>query len=428
MVETDADVVTRPSVEVVRDDGRTTDAGFPDLLRKYDYRSPRRGQILQGEVLKVHDDAVLVDVGVKRDAFVPRKDLERLDDTTLEQLEPGAEVKVYVLQPQSRKGDLIVSINKALEHEDWARADDLMHNGETVEAEVTSTNRGGVLVQFGRLQGFVPQSHLTSMPRGRYGSEEERKEVKERLIGRILVLKMIDVDRRRNRLVLSERAARRETRMARMAELERGQVLTGHVVSLQSYGAFVDVGGIDGLIHVSELAYRRVQHPGDVLSVGDEVEVLVKSVDIERERIGLSRKALLPSPWETIEEDYQVDDLATGEVTKVVDFGAFVALPNGLEGLVHMSRMSSYRVSHPGELVRSGDEVLVRITDIDTERERIALSLDAVSSEEQAQWMEARSEADLEENMPPDVDEGSDQSEPDNQPGDTRTRREDNNV
>lgn len=415
MVETDAGVMTRSSAEVAREDEATTDTSFAGLLNTYDYQSPQRGQILQGVVLKVHDDAVIVDVGMKRDALVPRQDLDRLDEATLEQLEPGVEMMVYVLRPQNREGDLIlVSINKALEHKDWLRADDLLRDGGVVEAEVIGTNRGGVLVQFGRLRAFVPQSHLTSIPRG--VSVEERREAKEHLVGQSLLLKVIDVDRRRNRLVLSEQAARQEARRSRLADLEKGQVLTGHVVSLQDYGAFIDIGGVDGLLHVSELAHRRVKHPGNVLSVGDEVEVLVKNVDMERERISLSRKALLPSPWDTVEEDYQMDDLVSGKVTNVVDFGAFVALPNGLEGLVHVSRMSSYGVSQPDDLVRRGDEVLVRITDIDPDRKRIALSLDAVSASAHMQWMEARFEAGSEEGIPSDTDEQATQSVPAPQP------------
>jgi len=393
MAETSADVETRSSAEV-NDNGRNTDTSFAGLLDEYDYQSPQRGQILEGEVLKVHEDAVLVDVGLKRDAFVPRKDLDRLDDSTLEQLEPGAEIMVYVLRPQNRGGDLIVSINKALEYEDWIRAGALVKSGEVVEADVTDTNKGGALIQFGRLRGFVPQSHLTSIPRGVSG--EERREAMERLVGQTLILKVIEVEQRRDRLVLSERAAQREARSTRLAELEAGQVLTGQVVGLKPYGAFVDVGGVDGLVHVSELAWRRVEHPREVLSVGDEVEVQVKSVDVERERISLSRKAMLPNPWDMVELDHPIGTLATGTVSNVVDFGAFVALPSGLEGLVHVSRMSSTGVSEPGDLVRRGDEVLVRILDINPARERITLSMDAVSSEEHAEWMEARAEAEEE--------------------------------
>jgi small subunit ribosomal protein S1 len=193
MTETNADVETRPSAEVMEENGKNTETSFAGLLDEYDYQKPKRGQILEGEVLRVHDEAVLVDVGLKRDAFVPRKDLDRLDDATLEQLEPGAEVTVYVLRPQNRGGDLIVSINKALEHEDWDRAEALMQSGEVVEAEVADTNKGGLLVRFGRLRGFVPQSHVTSIPRGSSG--EKHREAKERLVGQTLVLKVIEVER-----------------------------------------------------------------------------------------------------------------------------------------------------------------------------------------------------------------------------------------
>lgn len=414
MRETDAGLVMRSPAEVKGENGKNTDTSFADLLNEYDYENPQRGQILDGEVLMVHGDTILVDVGLKRDAFVPRQDLDRLDDTTLESLEPGTEVKVYVMRPYSSRGDLIVSINKALEHEDWQRAEDLLSTGEVVEAEVTGTNRGGVLVQFGRLQAFVPQSHLTSTPRG--ASDEERRQAKERLIGQTLILKVIDLERRRNRLVLSERAARHAARQTRLAALEVGQVLEGRVVNLQNYGAFVDIGGVDGLIHVSELDHHRVEHPADILSVGDEIKVFVKSVDIERGRIGLSRKELLPNPWDTVETHYQVGDLVSGTVTNVVDFGAFVALPNGLEGLVHVSKMATYGMLQPADLVGRGDQVLVRITEIDPYRERIALSLDAVSPSEKAEWMEAHSQADPEEQNAPDTGEGDTQSEPDPQP------------
>lgn len=402
MTDTDADVMTPSSVESAEENGKDGEVSFAGLLDEYDYQSPKRGQILQGQVLKVHDDTVIVDVGLKRDAFVPRKDLDRLDDATLERLEPGLEVMVGVLRPHSASGDLIVSINKALQYEDWLRAEKMLESGDVVEAEVVGANKGGLLVQFGRLRAFVPQSHITSMPRG--GSFEAREEAKENLRGQTLTLKAIDVDRQRDRLVLSERAARKEARQARIAALEPGQVLKGRVVSLANYGAFVDVGGVDGLVHVSELDHQRVAHPGDVLSVGDELEVAVKSVDVERERISLSRKALLPSPWDSVEEEYALGDLVAGTVTNVVDFGAFVALPNGLEGLVHVSEMSSYGVSQPGDLVVKGDELLVRVKTIEPQRERIGLSLDAVTTEEQAAWMETRAEAQAQADADADVD------------------------
>jgi small subunit ribosomal protein S1 len=280
---------------------------------------------------------------------------------------------------------------------------------------VVGSNKGGILVQFGRLQGFVPQSHLTSIPRGT--SQEDRYEAKKRLIGDTLNLKVLDIDRQKNRLVLSQRAARREARQKQLAELEVGAVRTGRVVSLKSYGAFVEIGGgIDGLLHVSEIAWHHVPHPGDVLSVGDEVEVLIKEVEVERERVSLSRKARLPNPWDSVSEDLPLNALVTGTVTNTADFGVFMALPSGLEGLVHISEMSTFGGARPEELVRKGDDVLVRVTGVEPERQRISLSMDAVSAMEHAEWMIARAEAEeAEAQQDADLsgdDEQTDESEP----------------
>lgn len=382
-------MVMEPETIQSGQDGGIKEATFSGLLDQYDYRKPRRGELLEGVILNVDDNEVIVDVGVKHDALVPREDLERLDDSVLEQLVPGQDILVYVLRPSGYAGDLIVSINKALEQEDWVRAQGCLDSGEVIEADVIGSNKGGVLVSFGRLRAFVPQSHLTSIPRG--ASANERQEVKERLLGETLFLKVIDIDRRNNRLVMSERAAQGEARRARLAELEAGQVVTGRVATLKSYGAFVDIGGIDGLIHISELAHQWVNNPDTVLSVDDEVEVLIKQIDYERERVSLSRKALLPGPWDTVLTDYEVDDLVSGTVTSVVDFGAFVMLPSGVEGLVYVNQMSTYNISQPGDLVQKGDDVLVRIIDIDPDRKRLTLSMDAVSYSEHLEWMESRS-------------------------------------
>jgi ribosomal protein S1 len=214
--------------------------------------------------------------------------------------------------------------------------------------------------------------------------------MKENLIGQTLFLKVIEVNQKRNRLILSERAAKQEARQQRLAELEEGQVLTGHIINLQSYGAFIDLSGVDGLLHISEIAHYRVKHPDEVFSLGDEVEVLVKSINIERERVSLSRKALLPSPWDTIEEIFLVDDLVSGKVSSVKDFGVFVEIDSGLVGLVHASQMSTY----PDGLLQIGDEILARILIIDPLKERIALSIDDVSASEIAQWKEESSGTD----------------------------------
>lgn len=361
---------------------------FAELLEQYDFEQPYRGQILEGIILEAQRDEVLVDVGLKQDAVVPRKDLQFLDDTLREKLVPGERVMTYVLQPRNNDGDLVVSINKALELEDWEQAQQSMENGDLVEATVTDANKGGLLVRYGRLNGFVPQSHVISLPR--FASEDELQQAKKDIIGKGLTLKFIEIDRRRNRLILSEREARVDAQQNRMAELEIGQVVKGTVVSIVNFGAFVDLGGVDGLIHISKLDHQHVNHPGEVVAIGDEVEVVVDDVDPDKNRISLNRVALLPDPWDTVEDEYAVGDLVEGKVTNVVDFGVFVQLPNNLQGLVHVSKMSMFGSSNPRDLLREDDQVLVRIISIEPDRQRIGLSIDDVAVEEQEEWLHRR--------------------------------------
>lgn len=358
---------------------------FEDLLDSYMYESPARGQILDGIILEAKQDQIILDVGLKRDAIVTRKDLERLSQEVINKLQPGKEVQTYVLQPYNGDGELIVSINKALELEDWSIANRLMEADEITESRVIDSNKGGLLVRFGRLTGFVPNSHIESVPPAT--SSGRMREIKDELIGTSLTLKVIQVETKRNRLILSERAARRAARSERLAEIEIGQVLLGRVVNLTDFGAFVDIGGVDGMIHISNIDHRHVNHPSDVLSVGDEIEVRVDSVDIERERIALNRKAILPDPWKTFTNTYNEGQLMEGVVTNVVDFGVFVAAPGGAQGLVHTSRMESLGASTPRDMFREGDDVLVRIIGVDTEQQHIELSIDDVTLEEQQAWM-----------------------------------------
>jgi small subunit ribosomal protein S1 len=370
---------------------RESRAGFMALLDEYDYdyTQPVRGQILEGIVMQVDlDNEVIVDVGLKRDAFVPREDLERLDEQTLDTLVPGAVVMVYVMRPRGRDGCLIVSINKGLQAADWERADQMLEDGTVVEAPVTGYNRGGLLVAFGRLSGFVPQSHVVDLPRSAAG--EDLRSRKAAMIGQTLTLEVIELNRRRNRLVLSERKAHRATQKARLEQLRVGDILTGTVVNLVSFGAFVDIGGIDGLIHISKLDRRYVDKPSDVLSVGDEVTVRVDGVDVERQRINLNRAVMLPDPWDEIDKHCAVGDLVVGTVVKVVDYGIFMALPDGLEGLLHVSQMTGCDVETPQEVATKDDRLLVRVVDVDRAQQRISLSLDAVTAAERDTWLEAQ--------------------------------------
>jgi small subunit ribosomal protein S1 len=326
---------------------------------------------------------VLVDLGTKQDGIVPPRDLELLDDEYRASLKVGDRVPVVVLKTRGLRDGIVVSINKGLQQQDWLRAQELAQSEEILEAEVTGVNRGGVLVRLGRLQGFVPNSHLVAVPRGLRGNPLREK--KAELVGQTLSLTVIDVNQRRRRLVLSERIANRHRRRQLLQELTKGEVRTGIVRNLVDFGAFVDLGGVDGLIHISELSWQHVDHPREVLSVGEKVDVYVLDVDRERERIGLSRKRLLPDPWHEVTENLEKGNIVEGTLTNVADFGAFVDLGKGVEGLVHISEMPDQEITHA--VLEPGSPVTVSVLGIDEWQRRIALRLhedDSVPTDEAA--------------------------------------------
>jgi small subunit ribosomal protein S1 len=365
------------------------------LTEEYDYERPRRGDIRAGEILKVDERGIVLDLGLKRDGFIPRTDVELLGEETSSSLEPGQEIKARVVRLEDAEGNLLLSMYQARFEKDWAKAQELLESGEVWCGEVIDHNRGGLLVQFRNLRGFVPASHLETWTRRRLSPEQREAELKT-YIGQELTLKVIEVTRNRRRLILSERLARKQLRQQHMErllnELVEGQVVRGKVRSLRPFGAFVDLGGAAGLIHISELTWRRVRHPSEVLQVDDEIDVYVLRLDHERQRISLSLKRLQPNPWTLVDETYTLDQLVSGTVTNVVDFGAFVALDLGVEGLVHVSELADSPPSNPRELVRRDDEVVLRILRIDSFRERIALSLKEVSEQERDDWLARRAD------------------------------------
>lgn len=366
-----------------------TTENFADLLDQYAYAEPTRGQILPATVIAARRDEVIVDVGLKRDAVVRRADLDRLDRSYVESLKPGDEVQVYVMYPDTEDGDLVVSLNKALEREDWRRAQELMETDQVTEGVVIDSNKGGMLVQFGRLVGFIPNSHIESVtPTAREGRV---KEIKDSMVGKVLQLKVIQVEAERNRLIMSERAARRATRSERLSELKVGSVVTGRVVNITDFGVFVDIGGVDGMVHISNLDHRHVTHPSDVVAIGDELTVRIDAVDVERERIALNRKATLPDPWATFTAQYGGGDLFEGIVTNVVDFGVFVASESGAQGLVHATRMASLKAT-PRDMFKEGDRVIVKIVGMDVDRKHIELSIDDITEEERAAFLAKRNQ------------------------------------
>ena len=360
------------------------------LADEYDYRRPRRGQMRKGLILKLGERGAIVDVGLKRDGLVPQRDIERLGKKTVSQLEPGQEVATRIVRPWDREGNLILSLYQARLEKDWQRAEETLKSGEVWHGKVAGSNRGGLIVKFGGIRGFVPISHLSEFRGRRLPSDQLRTRL-EAYAGQELALKVIEVDRRRRRLILSERRARRQLREQNMErlldELLEGQVVQGTVSSLCDFGAFVDLRGADGLIHISELAWERVNDPSEVVQVGDEVEVYVLHLDHERKRISLSLKRLQPSPWSRVDTAYAVGQLVSGTVTNVVSFGAFVRLDIGVEGLVHVSELADPPPTDPQQVVQQGDELVLRVLRIDILRHRIGLSLKQVSNRERGEWL-----------------------------------------
>lgn len=348
---------------------------FERLLEssEFMYTPPRRGEIRNAVILQIDPREIIVDMGAKQDGIVPSQDIERLDPEVRNGLRVGAEVPVYVLNPRDQDDNLIVSINMGLQQYDWEKARQLLQSEEVVEVSVTGHNRGGILVRWNRLEGFIPSSHLVSV-----NMSNERRDVWTELQGRQLGVKVIEVDQDRRRLIFSEREAQKEWRAHQkarlLAELKEGDIVKGTVTGLRDFGAFVNLGGADGLIHVSELAWHRVDHPRDVLKVGDEIDVYVLNLDRESNRIALSRKRLLSDPWEDTDKRYHEGQLVEGIVTNVVDFGAFIALDDGLEGLLHLSEMGDGSLKEPYSYVKKGDRLSLRISHLEPEKRRVGFT------------------------------------------------------
>ena len=354
-----------------------TGASFEEMLEaSFDYEPPRRGEIRDAVILQIEANEIIVDMGAKQDGIVTAQDLERLDSEYRKSLKVGQKVPVYVLNPRDSDSNLIVSINMGLQQYDWDSARRLMDEDEVVEVTVTGHNRGGVLVKWNMLEGFIPSSHMVTVSAGLQGNE--RREALNSLVGQKVGVKVIEVDQDRRRLIFSEREAQREWRAQQKArllsELNEGDMVRGTVTGLRDFGAFVNLGGADGLIHVSELAWHRVDHPRDVLKVGQEIDVYVLSLDRETNRIALSRKRLLPDPWDDALERYFEGMLVEGTVTNVVDFGAFIALDDGLEGLLHLSEMGDGTLKEPHSYVKKGDRLQLRISRLEPDQRRVGFT------------------------------------------------------
>ena len=327
------------------------------------------GDIVSGTVVKVDHDEVLLDIGFKTEGVIPTRELSIKHDVDPDEVvEVGDEIDALVLTKEDKEGRLILSKKRAQYERAWGTIEDLQERDEPVTGTVIEVVKGGLILDIG-LRGFLPASLV----------EMRRVRDLEPYVGQELEAKIIELDKHRNNVVLSRRAyleqTQSEVRSEFLHQLQKGQVRKGVVSSIVNFGAFVDLGGVDGLVHVSELSWKHIDHPSEVVTVGDEVTVEVLDVDLDRERVSLSLKATQEDPWRVFARTHAVGQIVPGKVTKLVPFGAFVRVEEGIEGLVHISELAQRHVEVPDQVVNVGEEIMVKVIDIDLERRRISLSI-----------------------------------------------------
>lgn len=344
---------------------------------------PKQGEIRTGVIATLGENEILVSVGTKSEGVITGRELEQIPAEERSAFTVGKEIPVYVLTPEDANGNVVLSYVRAREEKDWEEAEELLSSSASFTSQIIGFNKGGLLVPLGRLRGFVPASQISLVRRATITGDTPDQRW-GRMVGEEIKVRVIEVDRERRRLILSERAALQETRETLkdrlLDELKEGDVRKGRVTSVADFGAFVNIDGADGLVHLSEISWERIQHPSEVLSVGQEVEVKVISVDRERKRIGLSLRQLQPDPWMKQVGHLKEGQLIEAKITHLTKFGAFARLDDDLEGLIHVSELSEHRIAHPKEVVKEGDQVTLRVIKIDPERRRIGLSLRKVDS------------------------------------------------
>ena len=342
----------------------------------HDYRNIQYGDAIDGTIVRVERDEILVDIGSKAEGVVPPREMQSLLPEDRASLKVGDELLVFVLQSEDKEGRAVLSIDKARQEKSWRRLQQSHDSGEVIEAKVVNYNKGGLLVNLDGVRGFVPSSQVSGISRG---PETQKQSDMARMVNQPLMLKVIEINRNRNRLILSERQAVQERREGRkdelLSSLKEGDVRTGIVSSVCDFGAFVDIGGADGLVHLSELSWSRVKHPSEIVKVGDKVQVYILSIDNDRKRIALSLKRTQSEPWSTVQERYHIGQNVEGTITQLASFGAFARIEDGVEGLIHVSEMGDGRLQHPRDAVKEGDVVQARIIRIDPTRKRMGLSL-----------------------------------------------------
>jgi small subunit ribosomal protein S1 len=349
-----------------------------DLLEEEsrNFRDLRRGDVVEGTVISVGRDGVIVDVGSKSEGIIPLNEMHSLGADPLSKVQVGDKVIASVMQPETAEGQVLVSLDKARGERGWRTLQTRFEEGETFEGEVTGYNKGGLLVNVEGVNAFVPLSQVV-------GARPDQKEGADnslaQMVGQQLRLKVIEINRRRNRVILSQRAAEQEHRSRRkdelLSELHEGEIRRGRITSVRPFGVFVDLGGADGLAHLSELTWERGKSPEEIYKVGDEVDAFVMKVDPETKKIALSLRRAQPERWDEIVDRYRVGQLVPGRVTKLVTFGAFARIDGPVEGLIHVSELSDRRITHPKEVVHEGEIVPLKIVRIERDKHRIGLSL-----------------------------------------------------
>ncbi len=390
----EADVVDAPAAEEPEEEPEETvepvaprpePSTMEELLAEQnaDIKSFKHGDVVEGTVVRIDRDEILVDIGAKSEGVVSNRELYGRHAESAPQLAVGDVVLVYVLQPESQEGHVVLSLRRAGLERKWRSMQEQFEAGAIIDAPVIDHNKGGLIVDCG-IRGFVPISQIVDFPRRPQNDQprDAAQEIAEKLqpyVGRKLRLKILEVNRKANRLILSEKVAlyeeRREKRDELFSSLQVGQKVSGTVRSIAPFGVFIDLGGIDGLVHKSELSWNKVNNPENGYKVGDQVEAEVIDINHERGRISLSIRKLQPDPWHSTVADFKVGDVIDGTVTKLVNFGAFVRVRDGLEGLIHISELSHQRVAHPGDVVHEGQTLKLKIISLDSERHRLGLSL-----------------------------------------------------
>ncbi len=372
----DHDEVRQPDLNDLLDRG--DQALMEEILRDpaHAYRNLKHGDTVDGRIMRIDRDEILVDIGAKAEGVIPSREMQTLSEEDRAALKVGDPVLVFVVQSEDKEGRAILSIDKARQEKSWRALQECYERGEIIYARVKNYNKGGLLVDLDGVRGFVPASQVSSISRS---SETQKQSEMAKLVNVELPLKVIEINRNRNRLILSERQALAETRESKkdelLASLREGDVREGIVSSVCDFGAFVDIGGADGLVHLSEISWSRVKHPAEVLKVGSKVKVSILSIDHERKRIALSIKRTQSEPWTQVAERYQLGQIVEGTITQLTSFGAFARIEDGVEGLIHISEMGDERIQHPREVLSEGQVVQARIIRIDPARKRMGLSL-----------------------------------------------------